>query len=157
MSWKVASQLEANDLGKNHGDLLTEHDRLSLDTTDTPAYNAEAIDHSGVGVGTHHGVGVEHSVLLEDDASKPLQVDLMDDTVARGHDSEVAEGRLTPLEECKSLLVPVEFDLLVAVLGVVGACDIDLDGVVNDEVSLAEGVDLVGVTTELLHSGSHGS
>ena len=51
----------------------------------------------------------------------------MDDTVAGWHDSEVAEGFLTPLKESKSLLVSVELNLFVAVLGVSGSSNINLD------------------------------
>ena len=156
VSWQVASELEANDLGEHHGNLLSEHDGLSLDATDTPANDTETIDHSGVRVSAHNGVWVEDTVLLEDDASEVLKVDLMDDTIAWWDNAEVGEGGLAPLEESESLLVPVELDLLVLVLGVGLASDIDLDGVINNEIGLAERVDLVGVTTELLHSSTHG-
>ena len=79
----------------------------------------------------------------------------MDDTVARGHNSEVAEGSLTQFKEGESLLVSVEFDLLVAVFGVGATSDINLDGVVNDKVCLAKRVDLVGITTKLRHGSPH--
>ena len=58
----------------------------------------------------------------------------MDDTIARWDDSQVAEGGLAPLEEGESLLVPVEFDLLVAVLGISCASHVNLDGVIDDKV-----------------------
>lgn len=86
---QITSKLKANDLGEHHGDLLAEHDGLSLNTTDTPAYNTEAIDHSGVGVCTDDGVWVQDAILLENDARKEFKVDLMDDTVAGWHDTEV--------------------------------------------------------------------
>lgn len=51
----------------------------------------------------------------------------MDDTVARGHNSEVVEGLFTPLKESKALLVAIEFDLLVLLLCVGFPGHVDLD------------------------------
>ena len=79
----------------------------------------------------------------------------MDNTVAWWHNAEVGEGGLAPLEEGKPLLVPIELNLLILVLGVGGAGDIDLDRVVNDEVNLAEGIDLARVAAVLLHGSAH--
>lgn len=132
MRRQFSCQLEADNLGEHHRDLLTKHDRLGFNTADTPSDDTKAIDHGCVRVSSDHRVGVKHTVLLEDDTSEPLQVDLMDNTVARWHDSEVAEGGLTPLEEGKSLLVSIEFDLLITVLGVGATSNIDLDGMIND-------------------------
>ena len=81
----------------------------------------------------------------------------MDDTVSRWDDSEVLEGFLTPLEESEALSVPVEFDLFIAVLGILCPCDVDLNGVVDNKVNLTEWVDFSGITTELFHSCAHGS
>ena len=108
-------------------------------------------------VSAHNRVRVKIAVLLEDDTSEPLKVDLVDDTVAWWHDAEVAEGGLTPLEEGESLTVPVELDLLVAVLGIRSASHVDLDGVINNEISLAEWVDFVGISAELRHRCAHSS
>ena len=110
-----------------------------------------------MGVSSDNGIWVQDAILFEDDARKPLKVDLMDDTIAWWNDTEVGEGRFAPLEERKPLLVPVELDLFVLVLGICSASDIDLDRVIDDEVSLAKWVDLVRVATELLHGSAHGS
>ena len=45
---ELASQLEANDLGEHHGNLLAKHDRLSFDSTDTPADDTKTVDHGRV-------------------------------------------------------------------------------------------------------------
>jgi hypothetical protein len=81
----------------------------------------------------------------------------MNDTVSRRHDFEVGEGGLSPLEESKSFDVSIELDLFVAVLGVRGTGDINLDGVINYEINLAKWVDFVGVTAERLHGRAHSS
>jgi hypothetical protein len=51
----------------------------------------------------------------------------MHNTIAWWHNLEVGECFLSPLEECESLLVSVELNLLVAFLGVCGSGNIDLD------------------------------
>jgi len=56
----------------------------------------------------------------------------MDDTVARGDNSEVFESFLTPLEEGKTLLVTVEFDFLILFLCVGISSNINLNGVVDN-------------------------
>ncbi len=55
---KLASQLESDNLRKDHGNDLTKHDSLSFNTTDTPASNTKTIYHSGVRVSADNGVGV---------------------------------------------------------------------------------------------------
>ena len=47
---KISVQVEANDLRKHHGDGLSKHDSLSLDTTDTPTSDSKTVDHGCVRV-----------------------------------------------------------------------------------------------------------
>ena len=79
----------------------------------------------------------------------------MDNTIARRHDAEVAEGFLAPLEEGEALFVPSEFDFFVLILGVFSPSDIDLDRVINYEISLAKRVNFFRITTKFLHSSPH--
>ena len=53
---QFAGQVEADHLGHQHVDGLAQHGGLGLDTADTPAQNAQAVDHGGVAVGAHQGV-----------------------------------------------------------------------------------------------------
>jgi len=89
---EFTNESESDNLGKDHGDGLTEHDSLGFNTTDTPSGNSETINHSGVRVSSDDGVGVEESISVEDDASEVLQVDLMDNTRAWRNNVEVVEG-----------------------------------------------------------------
>ena len=80
----------------------------------------------------------------------------MDNTIAGWHDAEVLESGLTPLEEGKALFVAIELDCLVLIFSVCCASDINLNRVINDQIRLAKRVDLVRITTEVLHGCSHG-
>ena len=80
----------------------------------------------------------------------------MDDTVSRWYDSEVLESGFTPLEEGESLLVSNEFELLIFVFGIGRARHIYLNRVVNDEINLAERIDLFGVSAQSCTGSSHG-
>jgi len=153
---EVSVKSETNDLREHHGDSLAKHDGFSLNTTNTPASNAETVNHGGVRVSADNGVGVEETVAVEHGSREVLEVDLMDNTGARGNDAEVIEGLGAPLEELEALAVTNELELLIRDGSVSSAGGIDLDGVIDDEVNGAEGVDLGGVTTEALHSVTHG-
>ena len=155
--WQISHKFKAYDFGKYHRNLLTEHDRLSLNASDTPTNDTKSIDHGRVRVSANNGIGVEDTVLLKDYPGEPLKIHLMYDTVSRWDDSEVLEGFLTPLEEGKALFVPVEFDLFIAVLGILCPGDVNLNGVIDNKVNLTEWVDFRRITTELFHSCTHGS
>ena len=57
-------ELEADDLGDEHGDRLAEHGRLGLDAADAPAEHAQAVDHGGVAVGADQRVGIGDLTVL---------------------------------------------------------------------------------------------
>jgi len=127
VSWQLSNQFEADDLGQHHGDLLAKHHRFSFDTADTPADDTETVDHGRVRVSANHRVGVDEAISDESDTGEPLKIDLVHDTIARWHDSEVLKGLFSPLEEGKALLVTLEFDSLVLLLSIGLSGDIDLD------------------------------
>lgn len=134
MCWQLSAELESYNLREDHGNLLTKHDRLSLNSTNSPANNSKTINHSGVRVSAHNGIWIENSIFLKDDTSKPFKVDLMNNSIAWWHNLEIRESGLSPFEESESLFVPVELNLLVAFLGILGSSDIDLDRVIDDEI-----------------------
>mmetsp|Transcript_68522 Transcript_68522/g.79819 ORF Transcript_68522/g.79819 Transcript_68522/m.79819 type:complete len:344 (+) Transcript_68522:358-1389(+) len=47
---EFSSKLETNDFRQDHGNSLSEHDRLGFNTSNTPTDNTETIDHGGVRV-----------------------------------------------------------------------------------------------------------
>lgn len=154
---KFILKMETDDLGKHHGDGLAEHDGFGLNATDTPTGNAETIDHGSVRVSADDGVGVEETVAVESNASKVLQVDLMNDTRAGRNNLEVVKGTSAPLEELEAFAITLEFKNLVLFFGISSARNIDLNGVINNEINGAKRVNLRWVTTKASHSITHGS
>jgi hypothetical protein len=61
---QAAVELEADDLGKQHVDRLSQHAGLGLDAAHAPAQHPEAVDHGGVAVGAHQRVGIGEHVAL---------------------------------------------------------------------------------------------
>ena len=102
---KLSVQVETDDLRKHHGDGLSEHDSLSLDTTDTPTSDAQTVDHGRVRVSADDRVRVEHVVAVKHHACKVLKVDLVDNTRAWRHDLKVVKSFGAPFEELESLAV----------------------------------------------------
>ncbi len=147
---KLAGELEADDLGKEHRDGLTEHRGLGLDAAATPAEDTEAVDHRRVRVRPDQRIGVGLAGLLvhEDDAREVLEVDLVDDARVGRHDLEVGEGVLTPAEKLVALLVALEFEQPVDAERVMAAELVDLHRVIDDELDGLQRIDLLGIAAE---------
>jgi len=63
---------------------------------------------------------------------------------------------LSPLEEGVALAIALEFEGSVEGVGVAGAVFVDLDGMIDDQLSGLERVDLLWIATEELHRIAHG-
>ncbi len=159
-----AGEAEAHHLGDQHGDGLAEHGRLGLDAAHAPAEHAQAVDHGGVGVGAHQGVGVGVDLPLlaskklpfHDHPGQVFEVDLVDDAGVGRHHLEVAERRLPPAQEGVALAVALEFLFGVDQEGGGGAVFVHLDGVVDHQLDGLERVDLAGVAAHGDHGVAHG-
>ena len=105
-----------------------------------------------MGVRTDDGVreGERDAVLLPavHHAREVLEVDLVDDPGARGHDLEVREGVLRPAEELVALAVPLVLALHVPAVRLPCPGEVDLDGVVDDEICGHLGVDALRRSAE---------
>ncbi len=94
-----------------------------------------------MGIRAHQRVGIVDAIFLHDAASQVLQVDLMNNADARRHDTEAVEGLHPPLEELISLPVALELDLHVHIQRVGAVREIDLNGMVDDEIDRDERLD----------------
>ena len=158
---ELAREIEADDLRGEEGEGLAEHAGLRLDAANAPADDAEAVDHGGVGIGADEGVGIgeEGAVglfLREDATGEVFEVYLMDDADPGRDDPEGLEGLLAPFE--KLVAFPVAFELVLHVEheGLLGAVDVDLDGVVDHQVDGDEGFDELGIALEAGDGVAHG-
>ena len=144
-----SGEAETDDLWEEHGDGLAEHCGLGFNAAHAPAQHAEAVDHGGVGVRADHGVAVGLTARGgEDHAGEVLQVDLVADADARGHDGEVVEGALGPLEELVALQVAVILNGHVLIERVRLARVLNDDRVVDHEFTGDEWVDDARVAAE---------
>jgi hypothetical protein len=146
---ELAAQLEAEHLRDQHRHRLAEHRRLGLDPAHAPAEHAQAVDHRGVRVGAHEGVGVGLAAprrrIGEHDPGEVLEVDLVHDPRVGGHDGEVGERALAPAQEGVALAVAFELPLGVHAKGLARAERVDLHRVVDHQLGRHERVDLGGV------------
>jgi len=158
-SGRAAGELEADHLGDDHRDRLTQHRRLGLDAAHAPAEHAEAVDHRGVAVGADEGVGKGHlSVALgsvPDHLPEILEVDLVADPGAGRHHPEIVERLRAPAQECVALGVALVLALDVDRERARVAERVDLHRVVDDQVDRRERVDLVGIAAEFEHRLAH--
>jgi hypothetical protein len=119
------------------------------------AEHAEAVDHRGVRVGAEEGVRHRDAVAHDDDLREPLEVHLVADARARWDDAEGLEGLARPTEERIALAVALVLALEVALVDVLRAEEIGLDGVVDDQVDRNQRLDLRRVLTRALHRRAH--
>lgn len=105
--------MESDNLRKDHGNSLTEHDSFSLNSANAPSGNTETVDHGSVRVSSNHRVGIQVSISVEDNGSKVLEIDLMDDTTAGWDNFEIVKSFRPPFKELEALFVAAEFHLFV--------------------------------------------
>ena len=166
---QLAGELEADDFGQQHGEGLAEHAGLGLDAAHAPAQNRQAIDHGRVRISAHQrvGIGDVHSgglaalggvlfLLRPDGLGEIFQVHLMADAGAGGHDREVLEGALAPLEELIALAVALIFQIHVLLEGLGVAELVDDHRMVDHEIDGDQRVDALGLAAELGHGVTHG-
>ena len=138
---QLALQVHADHVRRQEIHRLAEHAGLGLDAAHAPADHADAVDHGGVAVGADQRVGIVDAVLLVHAAREVLQVHLVHDADARGHDLEGVEGLHAPFHELVALFVALEFQLHVEVERVLGAVVVDLDRVVDHQVDRHQRLD----------------
>ena len=152
---QLAGQFETHHLRNQHGDGLAQHGRLGLDAAHAPADHADTVDHGGVRIGAHHGVGVSHAIAAEHHPRQVLQVDLVHDAGVGRHHAEIAEGGLAPAQETVALLVALELDLVVQVERIGLPVTVHLHRVVDDQLCRRQRIDLAGSTAQRDHRVPH--
>ena len=148
---------EPDDRGQEHGERLAQHGSLGLDAAHPPAQHAEPVDHRRVRIGPDEGVAEGAPVLgREDESGQVLEVHLVADAHARGHEPEATEGALGPAQQLVALHVARVLNGDVAVVGGRVARALHDDRVVDHELDGDERVDLCGVAPQACQRVTHG-
>ena len=154
---ELSCQAEPDDGRDEHREWLPEHGGFRLDATHAPAEHAQSVDHRGVRVGAHQGVGERLAVVGgEHHAGEVFEVHLVTDTGARRYDAKAVECLLCPPQELVALDVAPVLDLDVGGEGRREARGLRDDRVVDDELDGDERVDGRGVTAHLRQGIAHG-
>ena len=156
---QLPAQPETDHLRDEHGDRLAEHRRLGFDATDTPAEDAERVDHGGVRIRADQRVGVGKrlavGVAREHHPRKVLEVHLVDDAGVGWHDAEVVEGLLPPTQKLVAFAVALELDARVERQRILAREIVDLHRVVDDQFHRRERVDALRITPQLHEGVAH--
>ena len=110
---KFAGELYAHHLWDQHGDRLSQHSGLSLDSADAPSQHTQTVDHGGVRIGADKSIRVSGAPAVlfvhENYARQIFQIHLMNDAGIGRHDGQIAEGSLAPTQEGVTLFIAQEF------------------------------------------------
>ena len=142
---------------------MTEHARLGFDAANTPAHNAEAIDHCRVRVGADEGVGVKERGGLgvggqrtaQNAFGQVFEIHLMDYADTRRHHLERVERLHAPLEKLVTLAVAPEIHLEIALQCVRRTGEVHLHGMIHHQIHRHERFDDFRVLSHARHGGTH--
>ncbi len=151
-----AGEMHADYVRREEVNRLAEHARLCLDSAHAPADDAQAVDHGGVGVGADERVGIPDAFLLQHAAGEILEVHLVNDADAGRHDLESVERLRSPFQKLVALGVALELDVHVELQRVGTIREVDLHGMVDDQVDGDERLDDPSVFARALRRGAHG-
>ena len=161
---KPPGQAEADDFGQQHGDGLAEHCGFGFNAANAPAQHGKAVHHGCVAVGAHQRVGIgnlNHFAILAffagpDCFCQMLQIDLMANARAGGHNAEIFKGLRAPAQKLIALAVALIFQRHIIFQRPGRAEMVNHDGVVNDQIDRGQRIDLVCVTAYFGHGIAHG-
>ncbi len=131
---------------------MAEHDRFGFDAANSPAEDAQPIDHRRVAIGAHQCVCEPTTVFLTGDIGNPLEIYLVDNPSPRGDGTESFKTLLTPFEEFITLHISLVFNFQISLLGIgENTGVIHLHAVVDDQVNRNLGIDLFRISTQGHH------
>ena len=151
-----AGQMDAHHVGGEEINRLAEHARLGFDAADAPAHDAQAVDHGGVRIRAHQGVGIIHAVRFQHAFGEVFQIHLMHDADARRHHLEGVERLHAPFQKLVALAVAREFQVQIARHGIRAAGKIHLHRVVHHQVHRHQRLDDLRILAQLGHGAAHG-
>src|SRR5690606_11123328 len=157
---QVSGQFKPDHIGGQEVKRLPQHTGFGFNAADTPAEDAQAVDHGGVGVGSHQGVREDLQLAIHftglSHFGQVFQVDLVHDPRGWRHRTEVVEGFFCPAEQAVTLFVPFKLPVHVELEGVLGPEFVHHHRVVDHEVHRNQRVDPFRVTAYPVHGGTEG-
>jgi hypothetical protein len=146
-------ETDPDHVGDPEHDGHAEHHALGLEPAHAPGQYADPVDHRGVAVRAHEGVGDRPgdavTILGRHDRRQPFEVDRVHDPRAGRVHADALQRAGRPLHEPVALGVAMELALHVPRESVRGAVPIDRDGVVDRHVHRQDGVEQRRVLTRL--------
>ena len=160
---QFAHQLDAHHVWREKIDRLPEHTRFGLDAPHTPADDAQAVDHRRVRVGADQRVRVEEGGWFRVDGcwaaqhafGQILQIDLVDDPDARGHDLESIKRLHAPFQKLVTLAIAPELHFQVPLHGVGCAGEVHLHRVIHHQVHRHQRLDDFWLPPQPRHRRAH--
>ncbi len=150
-----ADEAAADDARHRQADRLPEHRGRRLDAADAPAEHAEPVDHRRVAVHPDEAVGKREPAAVPlgagDDLRQVLDVDLMDDAVARRHHAQIVELRHRPLHDAEPLAVALQLRVEVARERIGRAGEVDANRMVDHEIGRYHRIDASRVEAARRH------
>ena len=141
---------------------MTEHASLGLNSADAPANDSKTVNHRGVGVCSDEGVWVGDDGAIglffrKDATGEIFEVNLMNNSDSWGNNAKCLEGLLSPFEEFVAFPVTFEFVLHVEHERLFCAVDVDLHGVIDDEIDGYKRFNEFGIFFKAGYGIPHGS
>ncbi len=151
-----AGHVNAHDIRCQEINWLAQHARLGFDTTDTPAHNAQAVDHRRVRIRADERVGIINAIRFQHTFGEVFEIHLMHDADAGRNDFERLKRLHAPLEKLIALTVAGKFQIQIARHGIRRASEIHLHRVIHHQVHRHQRLDDLGILAHLRHRRTHG-
>src|SRR5947209_931835 len=149
--------MQTDDIWSQEIDRLTEHAGFGFDSAHTPADDAEAVDHGGMRISADERVRIINALFFEHALGEVFEVDLVNDADARRHDFEAVESLRAPFEKLIALAIALEFHLHVQAECIGRSGEIDLDGVIDNQIDRDQWLDNFWIFAEPGGCRTHGS
>ena len=151
-----AGHVETDDVGCEEINRLAKHARFGFDSADAPADDAEAVNHGRVRIGADESVGIIDALAFEHAFGKVFEIDLMNDADARRDNFEAVESLRAPFKKLITLTIALELHLHVQTESVGRTGEIDLDGVIDNQINGHERFDYFRILAQVGRGGTHG-
>ena len=153
-------QAKSHYFGDKHRGWLSQHRCFRFNTAHAPSKNAQRVNHGGVRIGAHHGIGIRLNFVARrhgtNHAREILQIYLVANSgVWRDH-FEIVECSLAPAQECITLHVALKFQFGVQTESIDVAKTINLHGMVDDQFRREKRIDPLGISAHALYRFAHG-